>query len=244
VLDVKVGSGAFMQKEEDARALARQMVAIGSACGRRVTALLTNMDVPLGRCVGNSLEVREAVEILWGRGCEQLREVCVALSAQLVALFRNISPEEARQLVEESLRSGAARETMKRWIAAQGGNAAVVEDLSLLPAASLQHPVSAPRSGWLTAMDARRIGEVSSHLGAGRLTKTSEIDLSAGLELLKKPGDWVEAGETLAILHTNRADALEAAAEELCAALSWGQTQPVPQKLILGVVNETGETRA
>ncbi len=236
VLDVKVGSGAFLTKEEEARELAQQMVSIGKACGRNIRALLTNMDIPLGQNIGNALEVMEAVDVLRGRGCGDLTEVCVALATHLVSLVRNISAEEAKILVEDCIRSGAAFETMKKWVSAQGGNAAALEDFSLLPQATCKIQVLAPSAGYITAMDTRMVGEASVFLGAGRSKKDDPIDYAAGIVLHKKTGDFVEKGECLAVLYCNDAALAPNAERRFLDAITWGDTCPEKSSLIFGIV--------
>ena len=225
VLDVKVGSGAFLTKEEDARALAEQMVSIGKACGRNIRALLTNMDIPLGQNIGNALEVMEAVNVLRGRGCEDLTEVCVALATQLVSSVQNIPAQEAKTMVEDCIHSGKAFETMKKWVSAQGGNAQALEDFTLLPQASCTVEVLAPHSGYLTAMDTRMVGEASVFLGAGRSKKDDPIDYGAGIVLQKKTGDYAEKGECLAVLYCNDSAFVPNAQRRFLEAITWGDTR-------------------
>ena len=231
VLDVKCGSGAFMKTREDGLALARAMVDIGKACGRNTAALLTNMDIPLGSCIGNALEVREAAEVLQGKTGD-LRDICVALSAQLLRLCFGWSEQEALEKVEHSIQNGLAMETRNRWIQAQGGD----PDLAKLPVAAIQQPVLAARSGYITAMDAAEVGIASSLLGAGRMKKDDSIDYAAGIVLNKKTGDYVEAGEPLAWLHTNDSNLLAAAEARFAAALQWGEKLPVRETLIFDIV--------
>lgn len=235
VLDVKVGSGAFMKTREDGEALARQMVDIAAACGRQAAALVTNMDIPLGSAVGNAIEVMEAVEILQGGGDRRLRSLCEALAAEMLCLCQGWSPEEAAARVTEAVDSGAAFEQMCRWVAAQGGNANYLRDLSLFPTAPA-YPVCAPADGYITAMDAERIGIVGVSLGAGRAKKEDAIDFAAGIRLLKKTGDAVTAGEPIAVLYTNRADAVEGAKAAYLDAVTVAPDAPAEQELIYTVV--------
>ena len=231
VLDVKCGSGAFMKTEADGRALAQAMVEIGKACGRNVAALITNMDIPLGTHIGNALEVQEAVEVLSGKPGD-LREICAELAAQMLSLCHGWSLENAREQVLDAMDSGKALQTMKAWIAAQGGD----PDFSKLPQAPVVVPVWAEQSGWLTHMDAARIGVSSSLLGAGRMKKDDPIDYAAGIVLEKKTGDYVQTGQVLAWLHTGDAGKLPDAEAMFRSALTWGEAQPARQKLIFGVV--------
>ncbi len=236
VLDVKVGSGAFLTKEEEARALAEQMVSIGRACGRNIRALLTNMDIPLGQNIGNALEVMEAVDVLRGHGCKDLTEVCVALATQLVSLVRNIPAEDAKAMVEDCIRSGAAFKTMQNWVSAQGGNAAALEDFSLMPQASCKTEVLAPTTGYITAMDTRMVGEASVFLGAGRSKKDDPIDYAAGIILRKKTGDYVEKGEKIAVFYCNDSALVPDAQHRFLESITWGETCPEKSPLIFGIV--------
>ena len=236
VLDVKVGSGAFMKTLEDARALAEEMVSIGKACGRKVAAVLTNMDIPLGTCVGNALEVMEAVEVLRGKGCSDLREVCLTLSANMLALVHGWSPEESMARATEALDSGLAFETMKRWVAAQGGDASVLEDFSRFPQPAIVREIKAPRDGYVVGMDAQKVGEASVLLGAGRATKEDAIDFGAGIRLVRKTGDYAAAGETIAVFYTDRAAAIPNAEAILQSAYRWGDGRPEEQPLIYGII--------
>ena len=235
VLDVKCGSGAFMKTEAEGRLLAEKMVAIGKACGRKVAALITNMDIPLGTHVGNALEVMEAVEVLRGKPGD-LREICIALASTLLSLCHDWSGEEARIRVQEALDSGKALETMLVWVSAQGGDAEALRDFSRLPQASVQYAVRAERSGWLTHMDAEKVGIASSVLGAGRMTKDDIIDPAAGIVLDKKTGDYVQTGEILAWLHTNRQETLQNAETIYRSALQWGTDAPETAERIFGLI--------
>jgi pyrimidine-nucleoside phosphorylase len=232
VLDVKVGSGAFMKTPEEAEQLATSMVEIGRLCGRRMAALLTNMDSPLGNAVGNALEVQEAVGVLKGTVGGDLRQVCCALATQMVALVFDLPEAEATARVEEALTSGAAYEKMKEWIAAQGGDVRYIEDDTLFPTARYRREVTSPVAGYLTAMDAEAIGGVGVLLGAGRAAKEDAIDHSAGILIAKKVGDRVEKGEVLCTLLTNREEVLADATRRYTAALTFGDTAPAAQPLI------------
>ena len=235
VLDVKVGSGAFMKTREDGEALARQMVDIAAACGRQAAALVTNMDVPLGSAVGNAIEVMEAVEILQGGGDRRLRSLCEALATEMLCLCQGWSPEEAAARVTQAVDSGAAFEQLCRWIAAQGGDADYLRDVSRFPAAPA-YEVCAPADGYIAAMDAERIGIVGVALGAGRATKEEAIDFAAGIRLLKKTGDAVTAGEPIAVLYTNRESAVEGAKAAYLDAVTISAAAPAQQELIYTVV--------
>lgn len=243
LLDVKTGSGAFMKTLDDSIALAKAMVDIGEHNGRRTAALITDMDTPLGRCVGNTLEVAEAVETLRGAGPADLAEVCLALSADLLCLAGKGELAACRAMAHGALQSGAALQKLRAMVAAQGGDAAVIDDPALLPAAAHTRAVVCERDGWLSATDTERIGTAAVLLGAGRETKDSAVDLTAGIRLAKKTGDAVRQGDVLATLYANDAARFDAAEEALRGALTFADAPPAPQKLIAARVDRTGVTR-
>ncbi len=237
VLDVKVGSGAFMKTEEDARALAREMVSIGVGCGRRIRACLSDMDLPLGYAIGNALEVREAREVLRGSGPADLREVCVTLAANMLALSLGMTETEARAAAENALTSGKALEKASEWIIAQGGDARVLEEDSYLPLRATESVLLAERDGYITHMDAEGIGVAAMLLGAGRLRKEDDIDPAAGIVLTRKTGDYVKRGEEIARLYSNLPTArVEEAHRRLYAALALSEEKPISRPLILDIV--------
>ncbi len=208
VLDVKVGTGAFMKSIQEAEQLAQTMVALGNGVGRNTMAVISDMSQPLGEAIGNALEVKEAIDTLKGEGPEDLTELSLVLGSQMAFLGgvgENL--EEARHLLEENIKNGKALEKFRVFIEAQGGNPEVVDrPEEILPQAEFQIPVRAERSGVVSAMDAEELGIAGMLLGAGRETKDSELDLAAGLVLHKKIGDRVEEGETLVTIHSNRQD--------------------------------------
>lgn len=227
VLDVKTGSGAFMKKEEDALALAHEMVDIGNAAGRRTIAVVSDMDQPLGRAVGNALEVKEAIATLQGQGPEDFVELCLTLGSQMLfAGGKAQTTEEARQKLEAVIADGSALKKLAAFVEAQGGDSAAVYDPELLPKATIIQPVPAPQSGFVQQIACDEIGICSLLLGGGRETKESEIDLSVGLILEKKVGDPVEKGEPLAFLHGNDSRKLEAAEKRFLAAYRIGEEKP------------------
>ncbi len=232
VLDVKTGSGAFMKTPEAAEQLAKEMISVGENCGRRVRALVTNMDIPLGNKIGNSLEVKEAIEVLRDGLRGDLYDVCVALASNMICLSHGIELDEAKARVETAISSGAAFEKMKEWIAAQGGDVRAIDDPSLLPDAPLKYTVKAERSGYISHMNTEDVGISASLLGAGRVSKTDVIDLSAGIELLAKTGDFVEAGQPIAILHASKDSLFKAAEAKFLGALTFSDEKPEKQKLI------------
>ncbi|WP_413380292.1 pyrimidine-nucleoside phosphorylase [Alkalihalobacillus sp. 1P02AB] len=204
VLDVKVGSGAFMKEFEQAKELATAMVEIGNELGRNTMAIISDMNQPLGRTVGNALEVKEAIELLKGEGPDDLHELCLTLGSYMVYLAEKASSiEEARTKLEEVIRSGKALETFKTFIRAQGGDDSIVDQLEKLPVATYKLEVPSPKSGYVAEIIADKIGTAAMKLGAGRPTKEAEIDLAVGLVLNKKIGDYVEQGESLVTLHSN-----------------------------------------
>jgi pyrimidine-nucleoside phosphorylase len=199
VLDVKTGSGAFMQEEAMARELARAMIDIGVRMGKRVRALITDMDQPLGRAVGNAVEVAEAIETLRGEGPDDLRALCLALGSEMLRMGeRAASEEEALTLLADAISSGRALQRFREMVAAQGGDARVIDDPSLLPSAPLQIEARAEASGYVQGIETREVGQAAAELGAGRATKESSIDHGVGIMIEKKVGDHAERGEPLA----------------------------------------------
>lgn len=204
VLDVKTGEGAFMKTFEESRSLAHAMVQIGNSVGRNTMAIISDMSQPLGFAIGNALEVKEAIDTLKGHGPEDLMELCYTLGSQMIVLGgKATSIEEARVLLEEVIANGNALDVFKKFIIAQGGDASVVEDPSLLPKAKYQIELPAKESGYVAKIEADDVGVAAMLLGAGRATKESSIDLSVGLVLRKKVGDAVQQGESLLTIHAN-----------------------------------------
>ena len=204
VLDVKVGNGAFMKELDQAKALAKEMVTIGNNVGRHTKAVISNMDQPLGFAVGNALEIKEAILTLQGKGPDDLLELCLRLGSHMVVLAEKATTlEEAREMLQENIKNGKAIETLKTLFQSQGGDATVVDDITLLPTATHQIEVYAKETGFVSEIIADKIGIAAMHLGAGRATKDSVIDLVVGIELHKKIGDRVEIGDTLATIHSN-----------------------------------------
>jgi len=212
VLDVKYGSGAFMKTPEDAVKLAEAMVSIGNANGRNVSALITDMDFPLGASIGNSLEVIEAADVLRGKVGGDLYTVSVELCANMLASSKEIPLVDARIQVEDALRSGKAYAKFLEWISAQGGDASAVDE-NRLPVGKCVREITADRDGYLTSLDAEAVGYAACLLGAGRITKDDVPDLSAGIILGKKRGEKIHKGDLLAVLYAsdeNRLDSAEA----------------------------------
>lgn len=204
VLDVKTGAGAFMQEASEAEELAKTMVEIGKNVGRDTLAVISNMDQPLGHAVGNALEVQEAIDTLKGQGPDDLTELTLVLGSQMVVLAKKADTmAEARTMLEESIKNGRAIDMFKTFVEAQGGNAKIVDEPSLLPSANFQLEVKSETSGYVTKLIADKVGKAVLLLGAGRQDKDSVIDLSVGAILHKKLGDSVTKGDTLFTIHTN-----------------------------------------
>ena len=205
VLDVKTGNGAFMKTLEDAEALAHAMVSIGNNVGRNTMAIISDMSQPLGRAIGNALELKEAIDTLNGQGPEDLTELVLTLGSQMVVLAERASTlEEARQLLNEAIENGSALDKFKTFLENQGGDASVVDSPELLPTAEYQIDYKAKSSGVVSELIANEIGVASMMLGAGRQTKEDDIDLSVGIVVNKKVGDNVNEGESLLTIHSNR----------------------------------------
>lgn len=236
VLDVKVGSGAFMKTPADARALAAEMVKIGKACGRNTAALITDMDTPLGNAVGNILEVKEAIAVLRGECDGALREVCEALATEMLVLFSGMTPADAKKRVRETVDSGAAFAKLREWIKAQGGDVRCIDDPARFACAPYSMAVKCTADGFVTAMNAEEIGAVASVLGAGRAVKTDTIDPTAGILLVKKTGDRVTVGDTLCTLYTSKRETLAPAAARYAAAIAVGDAPPETKPLIYDIV--------
>jgi len=233
LLDVKVGSGAFMKTIEAARELARTMIAIGEGLGRKVGAAITDMNQPLGRAVGNALEVREAIDTLRGSGPADLASLCVELCAILLNLADpSRSLAEARAAVGDAISSGAAIAKFAEIIRAQDGDARVLDDLSLLPRAALAHPVLSEGSGTVAEIDTASIGIAASALGAGRKRKEDAIDPAVGVSVEKKLGDRVEKGEPLAIIHASDPGAVPEAESLIRNSYTLGDTANVPPLIL------------
>ncbi len=236
VLDVKTGSGSFMKTVENSTRLARLMVDIGKNAGKKMVALITDMDRPLGNAIGNSLEVIEAVETLQGRGPKDLTEVCLTLAGYMLSLAGMGTPEEGKLLAQKAIDSGKALEMLRLTVERQGGDVKLIDDPSLFKRAKLLHDVISPAAGYIVKVDTEAYGLASLALGAGRNTAEDPIDYSAGIILKKKTGDFVRKGEVLATLYTNDAASLAGAEEKLLAATLFGDEPPADEPLIYDVV--------
>ncbi|MCL2213391.1 MAG: hypothetical protein FWB93_06140, partial [Oscillospiraceae bacterium] len=222
VLDVKFGSGAFIKSREAAQEMADAMVAIGRACGRRMSAVVNSMDQPLGNAVGNALEVREAVDVL-KNACTTpcLREQSLTLAAHMISMALDISIDDALTRGSAALTSGAALEKFRLWISSQGGDVGFIRNNDL-PLSPLSHDIVADKCGEIVAMDTQKIGEAACHLGAGRKVMTDTIDPGAGIYFHRKPGK-VTTGDKVATLYSSYASKLEQAVEMLNSSLIFGE---------------------
>ncbi len=238
LLDVKTGSGAFMKTLDDSIKLAQTMVAIGEGAGRRTVALITDMDTPLGFGIGNSLEVMESMDVLKGHGPEDLTEVSLQLASNMLYLVGKGTPEECRAMAEKSIEDGSAFETFCKMVKAQGGDDSVLRDYTKFAQAPFKLDVIAESDGFITKMNAEEIGETSVVLGAGRETKESDIDFSAGLVLHKKFGDAVKKGDSLVTLYTSKEESLKNAERMYREAITIGDTQPEKEPLVYARVEK------
>ena len=236
LLDVKVGSGAFMKNIEDARELAKAMVDIGKENGRSVKAILTDMDRPLGHAIGNALEIREVIDTLKGHGPEDLTHECIIMAAHMLVLSHICDYETALSRVQEALDSGAALERLRMMIDAQDGDSRVIDDESLLAIGKFTYDVTAPQGGYITHMNTEQCGIASVMLGAGRTVKDGPIDYSAGIVMHKKTGDAVRMGERIATLYASDESLFTNAAQTYLAAITIGNTAPKVVDTILDVV--------
>lgn len=236
VLDVKCGSGAFMKTPDDAKALAEEMVKIGKNNGRNMAAIITDMNTPLGKNIGNLLEVIEAIEILKGNGAEDLKFVACALASEIVSLSKNITAEEANELVESAISSGEAFKKLKEWISHQGGNVDWIENPDNFPKAEFKEDIIAEKDCYISSMNAEEIGVTSVILGAGREKKDDIIDFTAGIILNKKTGDKVTKGDIIATLYTNNKNSLTSAKEKFLSAIEFSNEKPKEIPLIYEIV--------
>ena len=236
VLDVKTGSGSFMKSVEDSRTLAKLMVAIGKRAGKRISALITDMDRPLGYAVGNSLEVVEAIETLQGKGPEDLLELSLALTAQILFLAEKGTLEECRAMAQDAIDTGKALDTFAQMVKAQGGNAEFIYHPENFQKAPYVREVKVDKDGYIASVNTEQYGLASLLLGAGRNTKEDVIDLSAGYLLKKKTGDAVKAGDTLAILYASREELFDAAERTLLNATTITADAPEKRPLIFEII--------
>ena len=227
-----------MKTLDDSIKLAQTMVAIGELAGRRTVALITDMDTPLGYGIGNSIEVMESMDVLKGKGPADLREVSLQLAANMLYLVGKGTPEECRAMAEQSIADGSALETFCTMVRSQGGDDSVLRDYTKFQQAPYRAEIKAERSGFITKMNAEEIGETSVVLGAGRETKESAIDFSAGLILHKKYGDEVKEGDTLVTLYTSKESSLADAEKMYRDAIAIGDVQPAKEPLVYARVEK------
>ena len=240
LLDVKTGSGAFMKTVEDSVKLAEAMVAIGEESGRRTVALVTNMDQPLGKAVGNALEIQKVCMTLRGTGPRDLYEICMHLAANMLCLAGKGSLKQCRVMAEKSIADGSAYEKLKQMVAAQGGDVSVLDDTSKFDMANIAYDVKAEKDGFVHAINAELCGTASMQLGAGRETKDDVIDYSAGIVFNKKVGDSVKRGETVATLYTSSDELCKAAAKTFTAAFSIDTAQPEVKPYVYARITKDG----
>lgn len=237
VLDVKTGSGAFMKDEADAKALAEEMVKIGINAGRKTIAVISDMDQPLGLAVGNALEVKEAIDTLNGKGPADFVELCMTLGTQmLIAGGVSKEKENAEKKLKQVIEDGSALRKLAEFVEAQGGDARAVYEPERLLVASIQKPVLAQKEGYVYHIACDEVGICSLILGGGRETKESEIDLSVGLVLRKKVGDYVKVGEPLAVIHANDEECAKVAEKRFLNACEITEEKPVKSDFIKGIV--------
>jgi len=241
LLDVKVGSGAFMKDLPSAVKLASTMVEIGKSVGRETCAIITNMDEPLGYAVGNSLEIKEAIETLKGNGPEGLQHLCLLLGSHMMKLAGcQTDLDFAYSMLMKNLKNGQALAKFKEFIKAQSGNAEVVDNQKLLPFAEFQIELESSVEGYVQAIDAAKVGYAAMLLGAGREHKEQAIDLAAGIMMKCRVGSFVKLKQPLAELHTNSEARLEAAKMYIIQAIKIDSKRAAPSQLILGIVDKNG----
>lgn len=233
LLDVKVGSGAFMKNYEDAEKLAHEMVKIGNGAGRKTVALITDMDVPLGNAIGNSIEVIEAVDTLKGNGPEDFTLLTKALSAEIL---RMAGVSDAEEKVEEAIESGKALEKLVSMVKAQGGDERYIYDTSLFEKSEFSYEIKASCDGFISHMNAEAVGVACAKLGAGREKKGDSIDFTAGIMLRKKTGDRVSSGDVIAVMYTSDENKFEEAEKTFFSALVFSDHEPKKRPLIMGKI--------
>lgn len=244
VLDVKTGDGAFMKTLDDSFELAKEMVEIGTRMNRQTIGIVSDMDEPLGSAVGNSLEVKEAIDALKGNGPSDFMHLCETLGAYMLVSAKVANDyEDGVARIKNVLESGAALDKFKEFVANQGGDPRVADDYSLLPQADHIVEIKSEKTGYINKIEAEAVGVSAMVLGAGRETKDDVLDLSAGLLIKKKVGDYVKEGDTLAIMHFNKEDKFEDAKRRFINAYKISENKTEPKKLIYGVVTKDGITK-
>lgn len=237
LLDVKSGSGAFMKTDAESQQLAQEMVQIGTSVGRKTMAVITDMSAPLGKNIGNALEIAEVCEVLQGKGPEDLRELCLLLAAQMIYLGEKAASQaDALTLAETAVSDGSAFRKLKEIIAMQGGDPSYLDDTAKLPQATCTRPLYAGKSGYVKVLDAQLCGQACVLLGAGRETKDSRIDYGAGITLHKKPGDSVRPNDLLLMMHADNPARFDDAESLLRQAFSFSETKPAHSQLIKKII--------
>lgn len=243
LLDVKTGSGAFMKTLDGSIELSKAMVDIGERSGKRTVALITDMDIPLGNNIGNSLEVIEAVDVLLGKGAKDLTDVCIELSANMLYLAQKGDLYKCRQMATDAIKNKSAYEYLKKMVALQGGDISVIENTDNFEKSKIIYEVKSTESGYISKMNTQQIGLCSSHLGAGRMTKDSPIDYSAGIILSKKVGDYVNKGDVLAKFYTNDENCINSVEQNYIKALQFSKDKPKEEKLVLARIEKDSITK-
>ena len=236
LLDVKTGSGSFMKTEKEARLLAKTMVDIGNEAGTKTSALITNMDAPLGKMIGNSLEVQEAIEVLKGKTDSDLYVVCRALAANMLMLAGCGDEKKCGKMADEAVASGTAFERLRMMVAEQGGDVAYVDNPSEFPSAKYSRDIQAPKDGYIFSMDSEAIGTAAVVLGAGRVRKEDAVNHAAGIRIEKKTGDYTKAGEVIATLYTDDESSLNDARRRYLNAVQISSEKPEKVPMILGKI--------
>ncbi|TDT61919.1 pyrimidine-nucleoside phosphorylase [Fonticella tunisiensis] len=244
VLDVKTGTGAFMKTVDDSFELAKEMVDIGTSLNRNTVAVISDMDQPLGFAVGNALEVKEAIDTLMGNGPEDLLELCMVLGSYMLVLAEKAkNTDEARAVLEKTIKNGSALEKLKEFVSAQGGDVSLIDNPDMLPGAKYQVEVKARIDGYISKIVASEIGLAALVLGAGRETKESAIDHSVGIVIKEKVGAYVRKGDTIAVIHTNDLEKAKDAEERIHEAYNITENKPEKRPLIFGIVTKDGIQR-
>lgn len=241
LLDVKTGSGAFMKTLEGSIELAEQMVSIGEHCGRKTIALITDMDIPLGKNIGNALEIKEVVETLKGNGPLDLTKICIELAGNMLYLAEKGELSECIKMAEEAIKNGYALDKLIEMVEAQGGDSSYIKDTSKFESPKYMMPLISQTEGYITAMDTEGLGIASTMLGAGRETMDDILDYSAGIILEKKVGDFVKKGDELATLYSNDLEKLEKSKIKFTQSISMGLEKPAPKNLVFARI-EKGKT--
>lgn len=236
VLDVKCGSGAFLKTPDEAKSLAECMVKLGEAYGKSTSALITNMDIPLGFAIGNALEVKEAIDTLSGRGPRDLTEICVSVAAAMAMNMLGLDFDGAKALAYEKINTGEALAKFSEWTITQGAHCDITKDSSALPMAKFIRKVLAKEDGYICAMDAETVGRAAMTLGAGRAKLEDEIDYGAGILLKKKPPDKIHTGDVIATLHSSDESRFDQAEKLLFASVTISKTKPQKMPLIYNFI--------